>query len=136
WRSRKRIRRPIRAPQSRRVAIRFYLSPYPKIALPLLAAPFLFFNTGRFPGGAMREMRRALLAAGLAIGVLAAAGSASGEEWPHRTVRLIVPFASGSGPDVAARLYADRLTVRWKRSVIVENRTGAEGLVGVTAFTG
>jgi tripartite-type tricarboxylate transporter receptor subunit TctC len=72
----------------------------------------------------------------MAIGVLAAAATAAGEEWPQRTVRLIVPFPSGSGPDVAARLYAERLIVRWKRPVIVENRTGAEGLVGVTAFTG
>jgi tripartite-type tricarboxylate transporter receptor subunit TctC len=84
----------------------------------------------------MSKLRGAVLAAGMAIGVLAAAATAAGEEWPQRTVRLIVPFPSGSGPDVAARLYAERLIVRWKRPVIVENRTGAEGLVGVTAFTG
>lgn len=84
----------------------------------------------------MRKIRSAVLAAGFAIGAFAAAATIAGEEWPQRTVRFIVPFPSGSGPDVAARLYAERLTVRWKRPVIVENRTGAEGLVGVIAFTG
>ena len=84
----------------------------------------------------MRRLRSAVLAAGMAIGALAAPATTAGEEWPQRAVRLIVPFPSGSGPDVAARLYAERLTVRWKRPVIVENRTGAEGLVGVIAFTG
>jgi len=84
----------------------------------------------------MRKLRSAVLAAGLAIGVFAAAATTADDEWPQRTVRLIVPFPSGSGPDVAARLYAERLTVRWKRPVIVENRTGAEGLAGVIAFTG
>src|SRR3954454_2219307 len=56
------------------------------------------------------------------------------EAWPQRAVNLIVPIGSGSGPDVAARIYAERLTVRWKQQVVVENRTGAEGLIGVAAF--
>ena len=56
------------------------------------------------------------------------------EHWPQRAVNLIVPIGSGSGPDVAARIYAERLAVRWKQPVVVENRTGAEGLIGVTAF--
>jgi tripartite-type tricarboxylate transporter receptor subunit TctC len=56
------------------------------------------------------------------------------EAWPQRAVNLIVPIGSGSGPDVAARIYAERLAVRWKQPVVVENRTGAEGLIGVTAF--
>jgi tripartite-type tricarboxylate transporter receptor subunit TctC len=51
-------------------------------------------------------------------------------------VRVIVPLGSGSAPDVAARLYAERLAARWKRPAIVENRPGAEGLIGVTAFAG
>src|ERR1043165_5903770 len=56
------------------------------------------------------------------------------EHWPQRAVNLIVPIGSGSGPDVAARIYAERLAVRWNQPVVVENRTGAEGLIGVTAF--
>ena len=56
------------------------------------------------------------------------------DAWPQRAVTLIVPIGSGSGPDVAARIYAERLAVRWKQPVVVENRTGAEGLIGAAAF--
>src|SRR5262245_16059454 len=58
----------------------------------------------------------------------------SNEQWPQRAVRLIVPFATGSGPDFAARLFADRLSERWKQPVVVENRPGADGLIGTAAF--
>ena len=80
------------------------------------------------------KFRSAVLFAGLAIGLIAAEAVVATAPWPQRAVRLIVPFGSGSSPDVAARLYAERLAVRWKRPVIVENRPGAEGLAGVTAF--
>jgi tripartite-type tricarboxylate transporter receptor subunit TctC len=56
--------------------------------------------------------------------------------WPQRAVNLIVPIGSGSGPDIAARIYAEQLAARWKQPVVVENRAGAEGLIGVTAFAG
>jgi tripartite-type tricarboxylate transporter receptor subunit TctC len=74
-------------------------------------------------------------AAAFALVIVADRASAA-EPWPHRTVRLIVPFGSASAPDVAARAYAEQLAARWKRSVIVENRTGAEGLIGVTTYVG
>jgi tripartite-type tricarboxylate transporter receptor subunit TctC len=54
--------------------------------------------------------------------------------WPQRAVTLIVPFGSGAGPDIAARIYAEQLSVRWKQPIVVENRAGAEGLIGVAAF--
>jgi tripartite-type tricarboxylate transporter receptor subunit TctC len=77
----------------------------------------------------------AVLAAGLATGVGTDIALAAGP-WPQRTINLIVPLGGGSGPDIAARIYAEQLAVRWKQPVIVENRTGAEGLIGVTAFAG
>lgn len=86
----------------------------------------------------MRTMsfRSAVSAAGFLISLVAAGSAVAAEPWPQRAVRLIVPFGSGSAPDVAARLYAERLAARWNRPVIVENRPGAEGVVGVTAFAG
>ena len=84
----------------------------------------------------MRMRLRAVFAAGLAVSVIGATVAADDEKWPHRAVRLIVPFASGSGPDVAARMYAERLSARWNRPVVVDNRAGAEGIIGVTAFAG
>jgi tripartite-type tricarboxylate transporter receptor subunit TctC len=68
----------------------------------------------------------------LACGTSAAPGLA--QSWPQRTVKLIVPLGAGSGTDVAAHLYAERLAERWKYPVIVEDRPGADGLIGVGAF--
>lgn len=50
-------------------------------------------------------------------------------------VRLVVPFGTGSGVDMAARLFAARLAERWRRPVIVDNRPGPDGIVGTRAFT-
>jgi len=56
------------------------------------------------------------------------------EPWPQRTVRIILPLPTGGGTDLAARLFADGLSKRWGQPVIVENRPGADGIVGVTSF--
>src|SRR5215469_10856606 len=55
-------------------------------------------------------------------------------QWPHRPVRLIVPASAGSGTDIPARLFAEALAVRWKQPVVVDNRPGADGLIGTSAF--
>jgi tripartite-type tricarboxylate transporter receptor subunit TctC len=81
-------------------------------------------------------LRSALSAAAFVLAFGAAALASAAEPWPQHAVRLVVPFGAGSAPDVAARVYAERLAVRWQRPVVVENRLGAEGLVGVTAFAG
>ena len=58
------------------------------------------------------------------------------DQWPQRPVRLIVPASAGSATDIAARLFAEGLAVRWKQPVVVEDRPGADGLIGTTAFVG
>jgi tripartite-type tricarboxylate transporter receptor subunit TctC len=58
------------------------------------------------------------------------------QSWPHRNVRFIVPLGPGSGTDVTARLFADRLTVRWGKPVVVDNRPGGDGIVAISAFVG
>jgi len=73
------------------------------------------------------------VAVGLMSGMLSDPAT-SAEQWPQRAVRLIVPFAAGSGPDFAGRLFAERLSERWKQPVVVENRPGADGLLGTAAF--
>src|SRR5229473_3232032 len=61
------------------------------------------------------------------------AASAGAQSYPSRPIRLIAPSAPGSPPDVVARILADRLTERLAQPVIVENRPGAIGTVGLAA---
>jgi len=58
---------------------------------------------------------------------------AAAEEWPTRTVRIIVPFGAGATPDTIARLVADRLQQKLGQSFIVENKPGASGMTGTDA---
>jgi tripartite-type tricarboxylate transporter receptor subunit TctC len=55
------------------------------------------------------------------------------EELPPGTMRILVGFAAGGAPDALARVVADRLGSLWSRQVIVENRTGAQGNLAMTA---
>lgn len=52
------------------------------------------------------------------------------QNYPTKTIRLIVPFTPGGGNDISARFIAQRLTKSFKQSVIVENRPGAGSNVG------
>jgi tripartite-type tricarboxylate transporter receptor subunit TctC len=78
----------------------------------------------------MTLARRALLATPL----LLPAGAARAQSWqPNRPLRLIVPFAPGGSTDVGGRILAERMSETLGQSVIVENRTGAGGAVGIEA---
>ena len=69
----------------------------------------------------------ALPALGFCTAVHAAAPDAA---WPVKPVRFIVPFPPGGGADSLGRIVAQQLTERLGQSVIIENRTGAGGLIG------
>lgn len=56
------------------------------------------------------------------------------QSWPNQTVRMIVPAAVGSGPDLQARYLAEQLKSRWSQNVIVENHPGPMGLTGMNEF--
>jgi len=72
--------------------------------------------------------RRALLLAPLALPTIAHA-----QAWPTRPLRLIVPFAPAGSSDVVGRMLADRLGRVLAQPVVVENRPGAAGSIGVDA---
>lgn len=69
------------------------------------------------------------LAAMLALGTTVAAAQA----YPAKPVRAIVPFGAGGNTDAAARVLGAKLGERWGQSVLIENRTGAEGNIGTEA---
>ena len=52
------------------------------------------------------------------------------QAWPSRPVRFVVPFPAGSSPDVTARIIAAKLTDSLGQMVLIENRTGAAGIIG------
>jgi tripartite-type tricarboxylate transporter receptor subunit TctC len=79
----------------------------------------------------MQRILRVLAAAVAALGF--AAGAAAQGGWPTRPIRLVVPFGAGSGLDVVARGFAERLGEQLKTSVVVENKEGAGGTVGALA---
>ena len=61
----------------------------------------------------------------------AACGDALAQKYPARSVRLVLPFAAGSAVDVLARIYAQRMSENWGQQVLVDNRTGANGIIGM-----
>jgi tripartite-type tricarboxylate transporter receptor subunit TctC len=89
------------------------------------------------PAAAARKSgtRRTLLAAGvtLAASLLpwsSAQAQASGGAYPNKPVRIIVGFPAGTGPDIVARLLAQKLSEGWGNlGVIVDNKPGAGGLI-------
>jgi len=54
--------------------------------------------------------------------------------WPTHPVKFILTLGPGSGSDIEARLLADRLAQRWGQPVVIENRPGGDGIVGINAF--
>ena len=55
--------------------------------------------------------------------------------YPNKSVKLIVPFPPGGGNDVIGRVIAQKLSDRWGQTVVVDNRAGANGIVGLQALT-
>lgn len=70
--------------------------------------------------------RRAALAAIAAVG----APAVRAQTWPNEPVRIVVPFAAGTAPDVVARLYGQKLAVQLGGTVLVENKVGGGSSIG------
>lgn len=66
------------------------------------------------------------------LAVLASAVPARAQAWPTRPITMVVPFPPGPGLDLMARLVGMKLSEALKESVIVENRTGANGVIGAS----
>jgi tripartite-type tricarboxylate transporter receptor subunit TctC len=66
---------------------------------------------------------------GLSAVQLAGTTTAVSETFPSKTIRIVVPFAAGTAPDLIARLLAEQLQPKWQQTIVVENRVGASGNV-------
>lgn len=79
----------------------------------------------------MTNRREALVAAGTMALAGMLPGLARGEAWPAKPIRLIVPFPPGGGTDVFSRTIADKLGPALNTTVVVDNRPGAGGNLGL-----
>ncbi|PWK37449.1 Bug family tripartite tricarboxylate transporter substrate binding protein [Cupriavidus plantarum] len=68
----------------------------------------------------------------LGLSVPALTAHAAAGKWPDKPVTLIVPYAPGGGTDIVSRLVAQKLSELWGQSVVVENRPGANGVIGTS----
>ncbi len=82
---------------------------------------------------ALAFLSRSALTLTAALLAAAAAPMIHAQDFPTRAVRVITPFAAGSGPDVALRIVSEKLSKRWGKPVIVDNRPGASGFIAVEA---
>ena len=87
-----------------------------------------------FVGRFAHSIQLGLLLVTSACVLLATSLESARAEWPERTVKLLVTFPPGSANAAAARIFADALSKRWRKPVVVEDKPGAEGTLGVDAF--
>lgn len=76
------------------------------------------------------RLRRTLLCSALLLGAASATGSALAQDFPSRTITIVVPFGAGGGPDRTVRAIADKMSASLKQPVIIDYKPGAAGLIG------
>jgi tripartite-type tricarboxylate transporter receptor subunit TctC len=84
----------------------------------------------------LRNTRRSLLKTALALPIVAVACRAAAQDkYPSRPVKIIVPFPPGGGVDLTARLLMEPLSKELGQPVVIENKSGAGGIIGVEAMS-
>jgi tripartite-type tricarboxylate transporter receptor subunit TctC len=84
------------------------------------------------PFADIKHLATALLATATALSALSAQAQTSGAAvWPDKPVRIVVPAPAGSSLDVIVRTLGDKLKDVWKQPIVVENKAGAGGMLGM-----
>src|SRR5580692_12296380 len=78
----------------------------------------------------VRKWRISVGLFGLLAAIAASAAPARADDYPTRTIRLIIPFAPGGSNDVVGRIVANQLGQKLGQQVFVDNRPGAGGVLG------
>jgi tripartite-type tricarboxylate transporter receptor subunit TctC len=81
----------------------------------------------------MTTLSRALGAFAVVAACFAGAGQAAAQSWPNRPIRMIVPYTAGGYTDLMARLVSEKLAVALGQPIVVENRPGANAVIGTDA---
>jgi tripartite-type tricarboxylate transporter receptor subunit TctC len=81
----------------------------------------------------IRRFASTLLLGIAVLALNAAAGQAN--DFPSKTVRIVIPFSAGGAPDVLLRMITPHLTEKWKQPIIIENRPGANTNIGTVLVT-
>ena len=82
----------------------------------------------------MHNRRNSMILAAALTAACCWGSNALAQAWPTKAVRLIVPSPAGTAPDIVARVMGDKLSKAWGQPVIVENRPGAGGMIGLVAI--
>ena len=87
-------------------------------------------RTSYLQQGRRRALRLGAVAAAIFLTCPVAHAADPAAPWPAKPVTLVVPYASGGGTDILARLVGSKLAEMWGQSVVVENKAGANGAIG------
>jgi len=79
-------------------------------------------------------MNNRSLLAGAFAALLAMPAATLAQKYPAKPVRVVLPFTAASAVDVLGRLYAQKMSETWGQQVLVDNRTGAAGIIGMEAI--
>ena len=70
---------------------------------------------------------------GLLVANVPALAYGQADKYPHKPIRIVVPYPAGGGGDIIANIVGEKLTAAWGQRVLIENRPGASGMIG-TAY--
>jgi tripartite-type tricarboxylate transporter receptor subunit TctC len=102
----------------------------------LLAVVSAIFNARRIKDSGGEKTMQGIgpvTAVAIALLTLIHNGAGAADEYPTRTITIIVPLPPGGGTDILARLLASHLEQKWKRPVVVDNRPGGGSVMGSVA---